>query len=188
MDLYFEAGFETKVAGWLQSNVRTKKILELFESQQDRRRLVFLLCHTVYCRTQQLKSDDVVAALAGTTAENAENAPERIKNFCQWLAPHLEHNNDLACFEEAHTVIPILLQIADLIAGTVPVGRLIAQDWNRNYVVALESLRRFIEDKTGKRRYAAMASLLEESARALGKNQTYDAHTLLVRLKAHRSK
>ena len=191
VDLYFEPGFEAKVAERLQSNVRMRKILGLFESDKERQILIFLLCHTVFCRTQQIKSDDATALVAGTTTENVENvenARERVESFCQWLWPHLHHNSDLLCFDEARTVIPTLLNIADVIAAAVPAGRGIAQDWNRNYVAALDSLRQFIEDKTGKRRYADMAALLEESARALGKSQTYSAHTILVRLKSHRSK
>jgi hypothetical protein len=188
MDLYFETGFETKVAECLQSNDRTRTILGFFGPDQERQILVLLLCQTVFCREQQIKSDDAIALLAGTTAGNVDNAREHIENFCQWLWPHLHYNSDLLTFNEAGKVIPTLLNIADAIADATPTGRQIAQDWSRNYVVALDSLRQFIEDKTGRRRYAAMATLLEESARALGKRQTYDAHSILVRLKDYRAR
>src|SRR5439155_7314490 len=141
-----------------------------------------------FCRAQQIKSDDAIAAVAGITAHKVENAREVIENFCEWLSPHLHNNKDLLCFDEARKVIPILRNIADVIAAAVPTGRQIVQDGNRNYVAALDSLERFIEERTGKRRYAAMATLLEESARAPGKRQTYDAHVILVRLKSERSK
>jgi hypothetical protein len=188
MDLYFEAGFETKVADFLQSNARTRAILGLFSTERDRRFLIFLLCHTVFCRTQQIKSDDAIAGLAGTAAHNVENAREVIEHFSQWLLPHLQHNVDLLCFDEARNLIPTLLRVADLISIAAPTGRQIARDWNLNYTAALDSLGRFIENTTGKPGYAAMAALLRESARALGKSQTYDAHTILVRLKSKRSK
>jgi hypothetical protein len=188
MDFYFEAGYKVKVAESLQSKIPTRRVLALFRSERDRQTLTLLLCHVVFCREHQLKTDHVIEWMSGTTADNVENAQERIENFCQWLWLHLHHNYDLHAFDEARTVIPTLLNIADVIAQVAPAGRQFAKDWKLAYEEALDSLARFIEDKTGKPRHTAMVTLLKESAHALGKNQTYDAHAILVRLKNRCSK
>lgn len=188
MDSYFEKGYEARVAKGLYANEVTRKSLAPIEAEQDRRRLVLLLCNVVFWRTQQnTKTDAAMEAIGGSSADNIENAPRRIKTFCKWLSNKLKTNYDLRNDNTAEDVIPKLRQIAETLSLAPPTARNIARDWNCLYIGALDSLARFMQEKTGRPHYADMAKLLQESARTLGKSQTYDAHTILVRLRAHRS-
>lgn len=184
MDLHFKKGYEAKVAKSLHSNAATRTVLELFQPGQERQTLVLLLCNTVYCRRQaDIKTDAAMEAIGGDTPDNIENAPQRIKTFCNWLAKQIEANFDLRNDNTVSDLIPRLLRIAETFPLTTQTARNFVQDRNWLYVEALNSLAGFMKGKS-RRPYADMARLLEVSAHALGKKQTYDAHTILVRLKA----
>lgn len=187
MDSYFERGYKARVSKGLYSNEATRKSLVPIEAEQDRRKLVLLLCNVVFRRTQQnIKTDAALEAIGGSKADNIENAPRRIKTFCKWLSNQVKANYDLRNDNTAEDVIPKLMQIAETLSLAPPTARKMVRYWNRLYIGALDSLARFMEGKTGRPHYADMAKLLEESARTLGKSQAYDAHTILVRLRAHR--
>lgn len=188
MDLYFARGDETKVLRSLRSNQITSKCLRLVEAKHDRDALVLLLCNVVFCRTQyNIKTDIAVEAIGGTNTDNIDNAPRRIKKFAAWLGHLIANNFDLANDNTIGDVIPKLDQIAITVSLAITTARQFVKDRNRLYLEALNSVVSFMEAKTGKPNYPAISKLLEESALALRKNQTYGAHEILVRMKDFRS-
>jgi len=185
MDLYFKSGYQAKVAKNLGSNEATRKLFGLIE-EQDRNSLVLLLCNVVYCRRLSVKTHNAFQAIGGSRSK-VQYAAQRVSAFSKWLALQIQNNFDLASDNTIGDVIPKLQRIAETLSLAPDETRSIVRDRNLLYVEALDSLARFMEEKTGRPCYPAIKRLLEETARALGTRQTYDAHTILVRVQAHRS-